>query len=219
MYILPLIIAGLFFASNTASAAGSSKKKTNCFNKFNLVQKVKNVPFATGECNAYWPVITSHNRRYEVPYKNVEGKYVNGNPSRAFGSTRGGGSRYHVGIDLYCNDQDVCVAAEDGVIVGIQGFLNITKAILLQTKSGIVILYGEVENNSWNDFSIKKGSIVKKGQKICRIGKNQTGTQMLHIETYAAGTTKNASWSSNTDPSSNILNPTKYLLNIASTRK
>lgn len=218
MYVLPLILMALFIANQSKSTT-TNIKKLNCFSKFNLVKRIGNVPFATGDCNALWPVITNHSRAYEVPYKNTEGKFVNGNPSRAFGSVRSDGERYHVGIDLYCNDQDVCVAVEDGTVVGIQGFLNITKALLLQTKSGIVVLYGEIEDGSWNDFAIKKGSIVKKGQKICRIGKNQAGTQMLHFETYSKGTTKNVAWKTNTDPASNILNPTKYLLNIASTKK
>jgi murein DD-endopeptidase MepM/ murein hydrolase activator NlpD len=218
MYVLPLILMVLFIA-NQKKESSNNVKKSNCFSKFNLVKQVGNIPFATGDCNAFWPVITKNGRAYEVPYKNTEGKYVNGNPSRAFGSLRGDGERYHVGIDLYCDDQDVCVAVEDGVVVGIQGFLNITKALLLQTKSGIVVLYGEIEDGSWKDFAIKKGSIVKKGQKICRIGKNQTGTQMLHFETYTKGITQNITWKTNTDPASGILNPTKYLLNIASTKK
>jgi murein DD-endopeptidase MepM/ murein hydrolase activator NlpD len=218
MYVLPILLMVSILANQGKETA--IKHSTNCFAKFNLVKQVFNIPFAIGDCNALWPVITNHSRAYEVPYKNLEGKYVNGNSARAFGATREDGQRYHVGIDLYCNDQDVCIAVEDGTIVGIQGFLNITKALLLQTKSGMVVLYGEIEDGSWNDFTIKKGSIVKKGQKICRIGKNQKGTQMLHFETYVKGTIKNSSWSKGSKtPPNNILNPTKYLLNIASTKK
>lgn len=218
MYILPLLLMVSILSKRETSVAQSAPS-VNCFSKFNLVKQVSNIPFALGECNALWPVLTNNSRAYEVPYKNLEGKYVNGNSSRAFGATRGSGERYHAGIDLYCNDQDVCIAVEDGTVVGIQGFLNITKALLLQTKSGIVVLYGEIEDGSWNDFAIKKGSIVKKGQKICRIGKNQAGTQMLHFETYVKGTTKNSSWAIGKNPPTSILNPTKYLLNIASTKK
>lgn len=205
-----VILAGLF-----PKGRDSVKGPSNCYNQFTYIKQVGGAPFAKGSCSAIWPVITSNSRKLEVPYLDGGGNYVNGNPARAFGSIRGNGARYHVGIDLYCNDQDICVACEDGKIVGIQGFLNITKAVLLQTNSGIVCLYGEVEDGSWNEFNIKKGSVVRKGQPICRIGKNNAGTQMLHFETYIRGTTKNSTWNTGENPPSQILNPTKYLLNIS----
>lgn len=215
MYAIPLILAALVIMSGTTNV-DSIQKSINCFDKFGYVKQVHGVPFAKGNCNAFWPILSTNSRRFEVPYMNISNQYVNGNSARAFAAIRADGDRYHVGIDLYCNDQDVCVACEDGIIVGIQGFLNITKALLLQTTSGIVCLYGEIEDQSWKEFGIQEGNTVKKGQKICRIGKNQAGTQMLHFETYTNGTTKNTSWYKGKSAPSNILNPTKYLLNIAS---
>lgn len=212
--LLPLIGLGII-AALLPKGKVVSVSQGDCYAQFNYIKQTGGVPFAKGSCYAVWPVNTGNSRRWEVPYLDGGGNYVNGNPARAFGAIRGNGARYHVGIDLYCNDQDTCVACEDGTIVGIQGFLNITKAILLQTNSGIVCLYGEVEDGSWNEFGIKKGSVVKKGQAICRIGKNNAGTQMLHFETYAKGTTKNSTWDTGENPPPQILNPTKYLLNIA----
>ena len=84
---------------------------------------------------------------------------------------------------------------------------------MLQTDTGIVLLYGEIKNSSWDEFDIKKGTKVKKGQHLCRMGKNQTGSVMLHFETYKQGTLKNSSWPSGTDAPPSVLNPTKYLLN------
>lgn len=213
-FLLPLIGLGII-AALLPKGSGSGKSEGNCYARFNDVRAIGNVPFAKGSCFAIWPVITNHSRKYEVPYRTIQGSYVNGNPARAFGYPRSDGERLHVGIDLYCNDQDVCVACEDGKIIDIRGFLNVTKAILLETNSGILCLYGEVEDDSWDDFGIKRGSIVKKGQPLCRIGKNINGTQMLHFETYKKGTTKNYPWYTDQGPPQQILNPTKYLLNIA----
>lgn len=195
-----------------------SKKKggspsSSYINSINYVKQIKNVPFSIGSNSSIWPIYKTSNTQWAtVSYVTTENKVI-GNPARAFGAIRENGARYHVGIDLYCDDGDICVAAENGTVVGIQGFLNITKALLLQTDSGIVLLYGEIKNGSWDDFNIKVGTNVKKGQQICKIGKNQTGSAMLHFETYTKGTTKNSSWPAGTDAPQTVLNPTKYLLN------
>lgn len=209
----PLILLPLFFiGSSDSSAIKSSNNSVKGIKIPQDIEKVKNVPFAAGLSSSIWPIAKTKNDRWnEVAYKKTDGSY-NGNSSRAFGSLRSGGDRYHVGIDLYCDDGDPCIACESGVIIGTQGFLNITKALLLQTDTGVVLLYGEIRNNSWEEFNISKGVRVKKGQPLCRIGKNQTGSAMLHFETYKKGTTKNYSWYVGQNPNSSILNPTKYLL-------
>lgn len=217
-YLLPLFVAGFVIAALNSGSLKSAGG-VDCFTKFKDVSQPGDIPFALGSCDAIWPVISSNSRKLEVPYKKTDGFYADGNPARAFGAKRADGERYHVGIDLYCDDEDVCVACEDGTIVGVQGFLNITDALLLQTTSGIVCLYGEIEAESWKYFDLKVGSKVKKGQKIARIGKNQAGTQMLHFETYRKGTKKNERWEVGKKPGPNILNPTKYLLNIANRNK
>jgi len=209
LYYVPLILAPLLLL-NTKSSSSPSSESTG--DEFPFVKKVANVPFAK-PASSEWPVITKHPRGQEVPYLGTNGKYV-GNASRAFGSSRADGKRKHVGIDLYCYANDVVVATESGKIVGIQGFLGPTKAILLQGNSGIVTLYGEVKNGSWTEFGIFEGANVKAGDPIARIGVNAAGTYMLHFETYNKDVTQNTPWYSNSPPPANILNPTKYLLKV-----
>lgn len=207
---LSILLIPFIFSKKKERISSSSN---SYLDSLNYIKAIKNVPFAFGSPSSIWPIYKTTNPEWsKISYVTVENKVI-GNPSRAFGALREDGARYHVGIDLYCNDDDICVGTENGVVVGIQGFLNITKALLIQTDSGIVLLYGEIKNNSWEEFNIKVGSRVKKGQQICRMGKNQKGTVMLHFETYQKGTTKNSSWPAGTQPSPSILNPTKYLLN------
>lgn len=205
---LPLLLAipFLLIKSGSANASNSGSFGNSSFPD---VASIGNVPFAVGSSNLKWPVITKHVRGKEVPYKKVDGKYV-GNAARSFGVPRQDGIRKHAAIDLYCYGEDVVIAMESGVVVGIQGFLGPTKALLIQGDSGVVSLYGEIKNNSWSEFDIKKGTKVKAGQPIARIGINDAGTSMLHFETYTKGTTQNAQWKGS--PPSNLLNPTKYLL-------
>lgn len=205
---LPLLLAIPFFFLKSGSANASTSSSSGN-SSFPDVAQIANVPFAVGPSNLRWPTITKHTRGNEVPYKKLDGKYV-GNAARSFGVPRSDGVRKHAAIDLYCYGNDVVVAMESGTVVGIQGFLGPTKALVIQGDSGVVSLYGEIKNNSWSEFDIKKGTKVKGGQPIARIGINDAGTSMLHFETYTKGTTQNAQWKGS--PPSNLLNPTKYLL-------
>lgn len=211
-----LLVIPFLLGSKSSSNSKTSHVHSNIPND---IKNVGNIPFAIGSANSIWPIGKTKNTRWnEVAYKKINGKY-NGNPSRAFGAIRSDGDRYHVGIDLYSNDGDPCVACEDGIVLGTQGFLNITKALLFQTSNGIVLLYGEIRNNSWEEFGIKKGSFVKKGYPLCRVGYNEAGTAMLHFETYVKGTDKNIKWSVGQQPSPQILNPTKYLIKCLNNSK
>ena len=205
---LPLLLAIPFLLMKSGSANASNSNSSGN-SSFSDVAQIANVPFAMSNSNLRWPVITKHSRGDEVPYKKLDGKYV-GNAARSFGVPRQDGIRKHAAIDLYSYGNDIVVAMESGIVVGIQGFLGPTKALLIQGDSGIVSLYGEIKNDSWNEFGIKKGTKVKAGQPIARIGINDAGTSMLHFETYTKGTTQNAQWKGS--PPSNLLNPTKYLL-------
>ena len=205
---LPLLLAIPFLLMKSSSANASSSGNSGN-SSFPDVAKIADVPFAMSNSNLRWPVITKHVRGHEVPYKTLDGKYV-GNSARSFGVPRQDGIRKHAAIDLYCYGDDVVIAMESGTVVGIQGFLGPTKALLIQGDSGVVSLYGEIKNNSWSEFALKKGTKVKAGQPIARIGINDAGTSMLHFETYTKGTTQNAQWKGS--PPSNLLNPTKYLL-------
>ena len=209
-FYVPLFLILPFLLGKKTSASSTSKSVSSEY-YFPDVQKVKSVPFAIGAIKPKWPLITKNKRGSEVPYLSKTGKYI-GNSSRSFGALRSDGERFHVGLDLYCDLNDVVVAMESGTVVGIQGFLGPTKAILIQGNSGLVVLYGEVRNNSWNEFGIQEGSKVKAGDPIARIGENDAGTFMLHLETYLKGTTQNIQWLTNKPINPNIRNPTKYLL-------
>ena len=209
-FYVPLFLILPFLLGKKTSKVSTSKSTTSEY-LFPDVEKVRNVPFAMGTAKPKWPLITKNSRGREVPYLTKSKKYI-GNPSRSFGVLRSDGDRYHVGLDLYCDLNDVVVAMESGTVVNTQGFLGPTKALLIQGKSGLVVLYGEIKNNSWDEFGIKEGSVVKAGDPIARIGMNDAGTHMLHLETYAKDTTQNISWPSNKPVNPSIKNPTKYLL-------
>lgn len=208
-YVPLFLILPFLLGKNRPRSSESSSTTAEYF--FPDVQKVKNVPFAIGATKPKWPLITKNTRGHEVPYLTKSKKYI-GNPSRSFGVMRSDGERFHVGLDLYCDLNDIVVACESGIVVNIQGFLGPTKAILIQGNSGLVVLYGEVKNNSWNEFGIKEGSKVKAGDPIARIGMNEADTHMLHLETYVKDTTQNIQWPANKPVNSKIRNPTKYLL-------
>ena len=167
------------------------------------------VPFAGGGAPLF-PILSSKNSRFgQVAYKDTNGEW-HGNMARAFKASRGG--RWHAGIDLYSNPGDIVIAPEDGTIIGRQTFYAGTGAMLMQTVSGIVLLFGETKMGGADEFGVRTGSKVKAGQKLSRIGLSNTGSHMLHFETYTAGTKKNSSWQKGKSPPPNLLDPTDYLL-------
>jgi len=132
----------------------------------------------------------------------------------SFMGPRGGGARYHAGIDLNSGVPrgTVVVATEDGRIVKTQGFNGPTAvALLLETDSGLVLNYGEVEPDSWLEFGVGVKSRVTKGQPIGRVGRNPKGGTMVHFETYLAGTRKTWQWLAGEPAPPALLNPTAYI--------
>lgn len=111
--------------------------------------------------------------------------------ARGFGVDRGQGTgKYHAGIDLVADWGDPVLATEDGTIVATQGWDGSNaKAILLETISGVVPLYGAVAPGSWKEFGLGVGSKVQRGQAIARVGQYPGGSEMLHFELYTKGTT------------------------------
>lgn len=192
------------------------------------------VPFAEGSTTPVWPVRTKE-RKGVVSYKDAAGKWhgIMGNAftakryrkvkDKATGkSVKTGEVRYHVGIDLGGQKGDVVVATEAGEIVALQPFTEGTWAILEETDTGLVVLYGEVARGSWNEFKIKVGSRVEAGQPLARIGLMGT-KDMLHLETYVKGTRENISWNRDKPtrpkpwerwgpPPAEILDPSRYLV-------
>lgn len=180
--------------------------------------KAHGVPFAFGDPAPLWPLKSSKNDRWlEVAYEDHTGKY-HGNASRRFMATRpsqGTPTRYHTGVDLYANPGDVVLAPESGIVVSTQEFLPGIAgedAILIRGYQGVTVLLGEMARDSWEEFGVKDGSAVKKGQPVGRIGLTANGSHMLHIETYSCCPTKNQSWYIGKPRPDNVLDPSDYLL-------
>jgi len=170
-------------------------------------EMVFNIPFAAGDPRTRWPLVTNHSKKWTISYRTVRGDII-GNGARRFMAKRG--EKYHVGIDLYCSHGDPVIAMEDGQIVNIYHFFHGAYCLIVQCDSGLVINYGEVANKSWKEFGLEKGSRIKKGQGIARIGTMSGGSSMLHFETYMPPTKNNKRFKGgDTGP---ILNPTYYLL-------
>lgn len=170
----------------------------------------RGITFAAGG-HPIWPIAprSRHSRKYEVPYRDVNGKW-HGNMARAFKASRG--ERFHAGVDLYANGGDVVLAPENGVIVGRQPFLNGTGAMLVQLDSGIVVLLGETAMGGAAEFGVDVGARVRQGQPLTRVGVTNSGSHMLHLETYRAGTRKNTPWYKNRPAPAALLDPTDWLL-------
>lgn len=167
------------------------------------------LPTAAAQC---WPVLTHDRGGREVAYRGVSGK-IYGRAGRRFLADRTDG-RYHVGVDLWGEAGDVIVACEDGEIVNHYHFYNNVHALFEQCDSGLVINYGEVKPDSWREFGVQKGSRVKTGQPIARVGQ-MTNSAMCHFEMYAKGTTVNHRYYKGANPPKELLNPTQYLLHLA----
>lgn len=170
-----------------------------------MAAPVESVPTARGSDRPLWPL---KDAKTQTTFKS----------SASFGAVRTTGSeRWHVGIDIPAKRGDVVVAMEDGVIVCKgntceQGWMGAdAKAVLIQHDSGLVVLYGALIPGSYKEFGLGPGSRVKRGDPLGRIGTYPAGTSMLHLETYAQGTTSNAPWYQGKPPPPEVLNPTDYL--------
>lgn len=173
---------------------------------------IAGVPFADLR-RPVWPLATTHPKRGLVSYEDVEGT-IHGNASRRFAAYRKG--RHHVGMDLYGRSGDLVLAMADGVVTATQTFHLGTHAIFVD-HGDAVVMYGEVDPGSWKAYGVTKGSRVKKGQPIARMGcmrwdDGDCDSHMLHLETYRPGTTRNRRWWSNKAPHQAILDPTRMLL-------
>jgi len=172
------------------------------------------IPFAAGTPNPLWPIVTNHEKKFVVSYRTVSGSYI-GNGSRRFMSDRSGGGRYHAGVDLYGYPDDPIVAMESGTIVNYYHFYHGTYALFVQCDSGLVINYGEVKKKSWEEFGLSKGSKVKRGQPIARVGLMSGGSHMCHFETYMPPTSQNKKYRGG--DAGPLLNPTYYKQSALST--
>lgn len=180
----------------------------------------KGVPFAAGGARPAWPIHFSSKeaRRFEVPYVDVDGKW-HGNASRAFKASRG--DRWHAGVDIYADGEDIVVAPEDGEVVGRQYFYEGTGAIMLALDSGVNVLLGEVKIGGALEFGLDVGKRVTRGQPVTRVWWHdidpqkpgiQGGAHMLHLEMYERGQDDNEQWPKGQPPPPKLLDPTDYML-------
>jgi hypothetical protein len=132
---------------------------------------------------SHWPVRTNHPNGRIVSFRSQEGD-IFGNGPRRFCASRSEGARFHVGVDLYGVHGDIIVATEPGRLVNHYHFYHGTHALFVQCDSGLVINYGEVAADSWQEFGLDNGSPVAAGQPIARVGKMYSSS-MCHFETLS----------------------------------
>jgi murein DD-endopeptidase MepM/ murein hydrolase activator NlpD len=183
-------------------------------------------PFAEPPKTGYYPLVTQRKEGMIVSYREKDGTIVGreGLMFMAKRSSKGGGLRYHVGIDLPAYKGDRVVSCEDGRIVAFRPFVFAGKsfasrdtskpytcALLVQHPSEnprIVVNYGEVAPDSLSRLGLRagsNGSKVEAGQPIAFIGECPEGSSMLHFETYTSGTKSTAKWPQGQPRPNNIL--------------
>lgn len=132
---------------------------------------------------------------------------------RAFGSSRGGGSRAHAANDLYRVKGEKVVAVSAGTVIrDIYSFYEGTYALEVKQADGRVVRYGEITGT--RAPNIKSGSAITPGQVIGYVGKVNSGccTPMLHFELYSGKSTGALTRSGNKYVRrSDLVNPTQDL--------
>lgn len=100
----------------------------------------------------------------------------------SFGASRDGGSRLHQGIDLYAPQGTPVLAAEDGEVIGLQGWSGPgTKGLLVYSPAtDVTLLYGAVAPGSVPLVGAK----VRRGEQIGTVGVYPAGSTMLHLEIW-----------------------------------
>lgn len=183
------------------------------------------VPFAPlPPPGSHWPVRTSHPSARLVSYMYQAPSGIVGRAGRMFLAGRKGTNqgrtvlRWHAGVDLFAHVNDVVVACEAGTLVDFSFFYQARsgqrtyKLLVEHEGSGIVINYGELRGDSLSGNGLEVGMRVGAGQPIGWV----SDTSMLHFETYVKGTTRSHRWwKADKNPPRELLNPTRYLLELA----
>lgn len=92
-------------------------------------------------------------------------------------------TRTHQGIDLYAPKGTPVLACEDGVVINDQGWDGPgTRACMVESPTGITILYGAVAPGSY-----KIGAKLKRGDLVATVGIYPGGSTMLHMEWWKNG--------------------------------
>jgi len=179
------------------------------------------VPFAPlPPPGSHWPVQTTHPQARVVSYRTTAGKAI-GRPGRRFMAERKGNrngvitARNHAGVDLFARRGDPVIACENGTVVDFSFFYNAKSGQraykILVEHAGLVVNYGEVRPDSFTRTGLKAGSPVRAGQVIGYV----SDTDMLHFETYTRGTKTAYRWWKGDTPPPRLLDPTRYLLQLA----
>lgn len=128
--------------------------------------------------------------------------------ARYFGARRNGGKRLHAGCDLLGPKGTQIYAIADGTLVRAPYyFYSGTHAVEIR-HGQYIVRYGEILPGSYTG-----GKHVKKGQPICKIGRLNSGSSMLHFEMYSNGASS-APLTVGTGPykrRADLMNPTKML--------
>lgn len=126
-----------------------------------------------------------------------------------FGAPRGNNTRNHAGVDLYPQGGagSPVKALADGLIIKISPFYKrangeVTYGVLVD-HDDFVVNYAELEKPG-----LDVSAVIRQGEIIGRI----SGTQQLHFELYAKGTTDWAPWRGKKP--SNLIDPTEILLKL-----
>jgi murein DD-endopeptidase MepM/ murein hydrolase activator NlpD len=75
-------------------------------------------------------------------------------------------------------------AVADGVLVHEETYFYSNTYYVTYQHGSILVRYGEIMRRSNNK---RKGSTVKKGEPIAKVGRLASGSSMLHIEIYTRG--------------------------------
>jgi hypothetical protein len=160
------------------------------------------VPLAKGSDRPAWPLPT-------VTPKFATWSFGGGRPANC---ALGKCERWHAGIDLTGAPHGALVIApEDGIVAGLdKGWTDGTRAIFLQTDTGLFLVLGGIIAGSHKEFGVTTAQRVRRGDKLGRI---VGGYGMLHLETYKAEPTRkaNSRWWKDDPPPPGLLNPTSYV--------
>lgn len=136
----------------------------------------------------------------------------------SFGSPRPWGSSSptgkHKAIDIRANENDPVVVPTDGVIVGDTGWVGEgTRGVLFQSYGGPMLVFGAVAPGSYP----AKGTELKRGELVARIGRYPKGDSMLHFEVYKVGVRKRVRWPYDQPQPPQLVDPHAYLLATVTT--
>jgi len=126
-----------------------------------------------------------------------------------FGAPRDRNTRHHAGVDMYPHGGagSTVRALADGTVIKVAPFYTRANG---EVTYGVLVDHGDFVANyaELRKPDIQVAADIRQGQVLGRIG----GTQQLHFELYAQGTTDWSRWRGRRPD--NLLNPTDLLLTV-----